>query len=65
MSRLAADAKATAVWYFRLFAQQAGIPWTDENNAEIEAMVDNIIAAAKPQAEPAKPATTHPNSLEF
>ena len=42
-----AEAKKLMKHYFRLATKAAGLPWTFENDAEIEALVDCLIKAAQ------------------
>ena len=43
-------AKRTLVFYFKLMAEKAGIPWNNDNTAEVEGIVDDILDAAKYEA---------------
>src|SRR4030095_8086894 len=41
------EAVHLATHYFRLIAERAGVKWESDNDIEIEALIDAIIAAAR------------------
>jgi hypothetical protein len=41
-------------FYLRLVYVKCGLLWTEDNNAEIEFLVDELIAASQPAATPGK-----------
>lgn len=47
MNNAREKAKELARHYFRLLAKAAGVRWTEDNDGEIAALVDAIIAAAQ------------------
>jgi hypothetical protein len=50
MSEAQRRAVELAQHYFRLIAQQAGVPWDSDNDVEVELMVGLIIDAARKQS---------------
>lgn len=46
MSRGSEAAKQTLVHYFKLLFEASGVRWNEDNEAEIEGVVDDIIAGA-------------------
>lgn len=41
------DAQRVLTYYFRICAEKAGVRWTSDNDAEVRAVVDDIIQAAR------------------